>query len=204
MYNQLITHIKSKLLMALLALFLCGSLPPAAQGVSVRLLSLDELIETADRVLWARVEAIEERNDELGLPATFITLSVSERLKGDTPATLTIKQVGRITPDADGRIFRISGLPTYQIDEELIIFLHRTSVGGFTSPVGFGQGKFRVIREGQEAFVINNPQTLHTLSQMFDPSQLRSENLADRVLLDSFLSVIKEKVRTNPNTVSEP
>jgi hypothetical protein len=39
------------------------------------------------------------------------------------------------------------GLPRFEVGEELILFLYGDSSRGLTSPVGFGQGKFKVIRD---------------------------------------------------------
>ena len=57
------------------------------------------------------------------------------------------------TPLADGTITRVAGLPTYHVGEEVVLFLRNDSRRGFTSPVGFSQGTYRVINTGAKPHV---------------------------------------------------
>ncbi len=121
----------------------------------VRQLSLQEMTSQAERIFVGKVTEVREGKDEYGVPVTFVTFAVSHTLKGQVPQQLTIKQLGRRTPGEKGSILRIPGLPRYREGEEVVLFLHGTSAGGFTSPVGLGQGKFTVIRKGPKAFMVN-------------------------------------------------
>lgn len=115
-----------------------------APATTVLPLDLDQMTAAADRVFLGRVVAVRTGRDAQGLPSTWTTFTVEEAIKGATSATVEIKQLGVDAPLADGTVFRIPSLPSYRVGEELILFLHPDSGAGFTSPVGLGQGRFRV------------------------------------------------------------
>jgi len=123
----------------------------AALGTTVRRMALQELVRAADRIVVGTVARVEEGRDPAGAPCTFVTLWVSQTLKGSAPRELTIKQFGSAGPGAAGA--KIPGLPRYREGEEVVLFLHRESHAGFTSPVGLYQGKYRIVREGARASV---------------------------------------------------
>jgi hypothetical protein len=128
----------------------------AAVATMVLPLDLDAMTAAADRVFVGRVVTVRSGRDDHGLPVTWTTFTVEDALKGAPPKTLEIKQLGVDRPLADGGVFRIPALPTYRVGEEVVLFLHPDSRQGFTSPVGLGQGRFRVRRDGGSAVVEND------------------------------------------------
>jgi len=112
----------------------------------VERLSLERVTHAAARIVHGTVLEVRSARDASGLPATWITLDVVRTLKGPHAERLTIKQLGVAAPLADGTITRIAGLPQYHVGEEVVLFLHGVSTRGFTSPVGLGQGAYRVGR----------------------------------------------------------
>ncbi len=128
----------------LLALSLSWMLIHPAQSLhatTVRLVSLEEMVKAADRIFVGKCVSVESRSDEYGLPATYVTFLVIEQIKGDLGERVTIKQIGGRTSE----VFKIPGLPTYRVGEEVLLFLHPNSQHGFTSPVGLNQGKWSVL-----------------------------------------------------------
>jgi hypothetical protein len=119
-------------------------LPSRAAATTVLPLDLAALTSAADRVFMGKVVALRSGRDGRGLPATWTTFQVEESLKGTLPRTLEIKQIGTEAPLADGAIYRVPALPRYEVGDEVILFLHPDSAAGFTSPVGLGQGRFRI------------------------------------------------------------
>lgn len=121
---------------------------PAAPAIMVERMPLAQVAREAARIVQATVVEVRTGRDESGLPATWSTLAVTRTLKGAHVPRLTIKQYGVADPLPDGTITRVAGLPRYRVGEEIVLFLRTDSRRGFTSPVGFSQGAYRVSRAG--------------------------------------------------------
>src|SRR5262249_47327516 len=137
-------------LAAAISLVLC---PPALHALMVARLSLAEVTQQAARIVHATVSGVRSGRDDTGLPATWITLTVVQTLKGPEAAQLMIKQYGVDAPLSDGTVTRLSGMPQYRVGEEIVLFLRADSREGFTSPVGLTQGAYRVQRSDGKASV---------------------------------------------------
>lgn len=118
---------------------------------------LPALTDRAATIFVGRVVAVRTGIDPHGLPATWTTFAVDEQLKGTREDQRTVKQLGTSAPvAADGRLIRVAALPTYRVGEEVLLFLHAESGAGFTSPVGFGQGCFRIRDDGTTRLATND------------------------------------------------
>jgi hypothetical protein len=146
-----------KVRLASLVLLIWLSAPLLSTSVAMMVLpvDLDQLVVDADRIFLGLVTAVDEQDDEHRIPCTYVTMQIARTLKGNPPTTLTFKQVGGQARPGGSALLRIAGLPTYQVGQELVLFLHPTSAEGFTSPVGMEQGKFIVVRDGATAQVMN-------------------------------------------------
>jgi hypothetical protein len=125
----------------------------AGATMMVKRLSLDQVAAEAQRIVHGRVVEVRSGRDEHGAPATWVTLDVERTLKGSAGGRLTVKQLGAADPLPDGGLAVIAGLPRYAVGEEVVLFLRGDSARGFTSPVGFGQGVYRVDRTDGRALV---------------------------------------------------
>jgi hypothetical protein len=134
-----------------LALILAVVAPAAAFDAIP--LTFDDVVGRAECAVHGTVAEVAAGRDSDGIPATWVTLDVAECLKGEVGSRLVFKQVGVAAPLADGTLLRIPGLPRYRAGDEVVLFLHQPSGRGFTSPVGMGQGLFRVERRGGERIV---------------------------------------------------
>jgi hypothetical protein len=128
-----------------LALALLVAAGPAS-ATMVERMPLARVTKEAGRIVQGRVVEVHGGRDRSGLPATWITFDVSRTLKGRHRRRIRIKQYGTSGPLPDGGVSRISGLPRYVVGEEAVVFLRAASRRGFTSPVGLGQGVYRVVR----------------------------------------------------------
>jgi len=133
---------------ASVAIALAATVVPAPATTLVRRLPLEQVAAEAARVVHATVIDVHSDRDEWGAPATWITFDVARTLKGSVARQLTIKQFGTAAPLDDGSLARIPGLPRYTVGEEVVLFLRGDSARGFTSPVGLGQGVYRVVHRG--------------------------------------------------------
>jgi len=174
-----------------LALFATFCLATAAQALTIRALSLDELWARAERVVHARclgVTPVAARGD---LPAVEITLAVEETLKGEADERLVIRQVA-------GRLGHL--LPTCRAGDEAVLFLHAPSRLGLTSPVGLGQGYLRVVRSpGRAARLVGDPRIVGALAPRAatgSPAALSgSRARQDTAPLDAALEALRHRAQ---------
>lgn len=117
---------------------------PAAATTMIKRMPLEEVTGEAVRIVHGTVTAVDVGRDVAGAPATWVTLEVARTVKGAVGSSLTIKQLGVAAPLPDGTVTRIPGMPRYVVGEEVVLFLRADSGSGFTSPVGFEQGVYRV------------------------------------------------------------
>jgi hypothetical protein len=126
-----------------------------AWATTVLPLYLDDIIGQAAIAFQGRCVANQSvRDPETGLAATLTTFQVDEVLKGDVPATYTIKQVGGELPQ-ERLHFKVPGVPSFTVGESYVVFLAGVSDKGFSSPIGLEQGKFTVLPGAQEPEVAN-------------------------------------------------
>lgn len=124
----------------------------------VKRLALEEVTAEASRIVHGTVAEVQAGRDQAGIPATWVTLEVAETLKGAAAGRVTIKQLGAAEPLPDGALGGFAGLPRYAVGEEVVLFLRAESAAGFTSPVGLGQGVYRVRRiDGRRAVRSDKP-----------------------------------------------
>ena len=103
-----------------------------AHATSVVPLYLDEIIDTASVAFeGVCLENRTGRDPQTGLLATFTTFEVGEVLKGSVGSTYTIKQIGG-EDKAEGRHFKIFGVPTFAPGQGYIVFLAGVSPQGFS------------------------------------------------------------------------
>jgi hypothetical protein len=84
-----------------------------------------------------------------------------EVLKGRLGERVVIRQFGTRSPrpaahGARAVVARVPAMPTYEVGQELLLFLVGDSQLGLTSPVGLGQGAFRVEDDGSGGRVAVN------------------------------------------------
>lgn len=137
---------------------LAGLLVAAPLGaVIMRALSLDELVESSDRVVVATVLSNESRwNDEHTRIYTYTTVRVEEYLKGSGAAgdTLVIRTLGGAVGETG---LHVEGAPVFRAGDKEVIFLTAAAPGEETVGVkGWNQGRFKVLTHpdtGQEMVV---------------------------------------------------
>jgi hypothetical protein len=131
----------------LVALFASGAFLGPAEASRARTLNLEQLAAHADRIFRGRcIQAQVAIDPTLGQTVTYVSFVPEHVVRGPSSlhGTLTIKLLGNRTSSA-GPGDAIDGLPQFEAGEEVILFLYPDSAHGLTSPVGLGQGKFRVV-----------------------------------------------------------
>ncbi len=153
--NSHIQSVASRLWVVAAILAVAFDAPQASQ---IRPLNIAEMTERADRIFAGRCVGLRVVPDaELGHLVTHVTFVVERAAKGAARGTVTIRVLGAI-----------EGVPRFQNGEEVVLFLYPENRRGLTSPVGFGQGKFTIVRDKLGArFAVNgfaNENLLRNLS----------------------------------------
>lgn len=142
---------RSRLLPLLLLLVATTSV---AEATRPRAMPLATRTRLAERIVVGRVTGVRVGTHPRypRVVVTHVTLRVRESWKGPKGETLSFMQFGDASAtrrEPEGERFRrpqIPGMPGYAVGEEIILFLHRPSGSGFTSPVGGVGGKIPVRR----------------------------------------------------------
>lgn len=122
---------------------LCALATHLAQGTTLELLGMDELIDKSTLVVRGRV-SICEGGYRGSMIYTQCTVEVLETMKG-APSARTRFSVpgGRVNQVRQS----IAGAPQFQVGSEYVLFLW-TGASGFTQILGLSQGKFDVRTSG--------------------------------------------------------
>ena len=113
-------------------LALCAATP--ALATVVLRLPLARIASEAARIVHGTVVDVRSGRDDVGLPATWITLDVARTVKGPAARRLTVKQFGVAEPLPDGTAGHIAGLPRYAVGDEVVLFLRAESRRGLHEP----------------------------------------------------------------------
>lgn len=135
----------------LLIVILCA-IPAVGSAVQVLPVNLEKLVEKAGVIFDGTCLSVDSRTDEQGIIATYTTFNVHQTWKGEVPQTITIKTYG----GHHGSLkVLVAGMPNFKPGERVLLFLHPTSEIGFTSPVGMGQGRFKIFtsRDGGKKLI---------------------------------------------------
>jgi hypothetical protein len=116
-----------------------------AHASQVRRLNLEQMTQHASRILHGRCTSVTASVDpDLHQTVTLVTLVPYRSMKGAVHGKLTIKLLGDQTSQAPVSE-ATEGIPSFEEGEEVVLFLYGDSRSGLTSPVGFGQGKFKIL-----------------------------------------------------------
>jgi hypothetical protein len=135
-------------------------------GLSIREANLSEMVASADRVFYGQCLS-EEIGVEpsTGMRVKFYRFRVLDGLKGvGAGETLVIRQLAGATRGP----LNVPGMVQYRKGQRVLLFLHKDSRLGLTSPVGMSQGLFREAMrgDGERGFVNaqGNRNLTHNLS----------------------------------------
>jgi hypothetical protein len=118
-----------------------------AEASRVRGLNLEEMTARADRIFNGKCVEIRVGVDPaLGQTVTWVSFVPEHAVKGQVKGRITMKLLGNQSARArPGE--STEGIPRFEKGEEVVLFLYPDSKHGLTSPVGFGQGAFKVVTD---------------------------------------------------------
>lgn len=178
--------------LAMLAL-LVALLARVSDAMTVLPLDLAALTEGAGTIFVGRVTRVDPGIDERGIPAVWTTFAIEESLKGERGHTLTMKQLG--TPL--GPSTALPSVPRFAPGELVVLFVHAPSALGFASPVGLGQGTFRV-RERAGRRIVENDVANRNLDGAAPPGARSASTPADDLPLETLISRVRALVNATP------
>jgi len=178
-------------LICLLALTLLAS-SLQALATTVERFTLDDLVQKSGRIVVGKCISRESRwNDRNTLILTTARIAVSEPLKGSSDGFVNVVTVGGTL---DGITQTVSGMPVFEPEEEVLLFLE-PSKNGHWQPLGMSQGKFRILRNRQTG----EQEVIHSLSglELYDPSSrsLSQQEKPSRAPLKPMVERIRRMVR---------
>lgn len=151
---------------ALLALGAAWLASSPSFALNTQPMNMTDLVRNADQIVTGTVTDVSQGTDERGLPYTQIQVKVAESIRGNAHGTLVFRQFGFQTaqPAADGRKFLgvVAGMPRYTKDDQVVLFLSRTSSIGLRTTVGLEQGRF-VLRGGNYENGAHNAGLFHAV-----------------------------------------
>ena len=179
-----------KQLLWLLALTQLGSFQ--AFSTTVEKFTLDDLVQKSGRIIVGKCISSESRwNDRNTLILTTARFTVSEPLKGSSEGVVNVFTVGGTL---DGITQTVSGMPVFEPEEEVLLFLE-PSKNGQWQPLGMSQGKFRILRNRQTG----EQEVVHSLSglELYDPASrsLSQQEKPSRAPLKPMVERIRRMVR---------
>lgn len=139
-----------KAAVAALWLLVLALAAPALWATTVVALSQPEMIQEADLILTGRCTRLESQWVDRQL-MTLATVSVSEALKGQPGAEVTVVVPGGVDLNRKIPISQtFAGAPKMFVGEEVLLFLTENGrVAGGWSVVGFSQGKYTMTDSSQ-------------------------------------------------------
>lgn len=162
-----------ELILLFSALLLC----PSAGATTFARMSIDEMSHAAPMIVRAKCMANEVGMEE-GEIWTFTAFELQETWRGGAPTHFTVRLLG-------GRLGNltstVSGVPRFQVGEEVVLFLLPAPRGNF-SIVSWEQGTFRIRRDlrRNEEIVTQDTALFPTLdpsTRQFESSGIRRQPL---------------------------
>jgi hypothetical protein len=136
---------------------LFGLWPAQAAAVLVVPMTFEQLVAEAAAVVYARVGDVRGQwtADRQSIDS-IVRLEALQYLKGDLGVSVALRLPGG---EAGGRIQVIPGAPVLKPGELVVVFLKARGPAMLT-PLGFGQGIFRVTRDTRSGVMLVTPPPL--------------------------------------------
>jgi hypothetical protein len=158
-----------------------------AWATSVLRFSLEELTDRAELIIHGTCTQLQARETPDGV-VTDVTVAVTSALKGTPPATFTFTAYGGQT---ETRGTFVAGSPTFEQDEEVVLFLDRENDRGFRLAIGMAQGKYTVREEDGRKVASRNLAGLRFVDPKTNEVSEADDEPEPGVALDELLKTIK-------------
>ncbi len=198
-----------RLAKALAALMLLGAglWGSSAEATVMVELLLEDMARDAVAIVHGRVVrssghlAIREDSAE---PYTVTTLDAIEWIKGPGGEQVVLREIGGELPGARGGM-AIDGVPSYEVGEEVVVFLEVDPSGDFYRTYGMVQGKFVVLpgAPGVPDTVVRDSEAV-SLARWSEGQMVVQRGDREAMALETFLDAVTGALRLTPPRIDTP
>jgi hypothetical protein len=180
-----------------LTLLFAVLLVSTAYAATLQILTLDEMTGISSAVVQGRIVASRSDwiNGKSSLIVTYYTVQADSYMKGNLGRTFQLTEPG-------GNVGIISasvaGAPSFQVGEQVVLFVQTNGSRNLHQAIGFEQGVFRVRRDSVSgALTVNHSQPLTKGGQIVASDENPSLVTGARTARDlqQFLSQVGDSVR---------
>jgi len=148
-----------------------------------------ELVRVSSTIVHGRISDVRsEWADGRRAVETFVTIDVTEYMKGSLGGTLTVRVPG-------GQIGRyrtiVVGAPSFREGDEVVLFLR--SYNGVLSVVGLSQGAFRVVADDTGRRLVTTPVVMGKSADAAEPV-VRGDAARRPLAIDAFRDLVRRVV----------
>lgn len=154
-------------------------------------LQMEQLIQKAGVIFEGTcLSKISKKDPLTGLPATFYTFQVESSFKGKVGEIYSLKTFGSNEHD-----LKVADLPTFQVGEDLLLFVYPPSEWGFASTVGFHSGVFEVHKTPQGKLIVSRVYSQNTTVQKIQRSLGESQIQPGSIPYNQFVGMIRNHLQ---------
>jgi len=125
-----------------------------ATATTIKPLSVEDMAQRASNVVEARAtEQWSAWDENEHLIYTYTRFAVAQSLKGAAQNDIVVRQMGG---SAGGYRQHVSGVESFALGEEAVLFLRPSTRQGSYAVVGLMQGNFRIRRDASGAATVSN------------------------------------------------
>ena len=161
----------------------------------------EEMVSLSERIFVGVCVSVEQKQLDLNngsfMTYTEYTFEILQSIKGVSGEKIVLRQVGLAKGPGS-----IIGMPTYETGEKYLLFLREDSEYGLTSPIGLGQGAFKIFKASNGADLAINTFGNRGLFHRMDSKRLAKKTLKQEekamlnqtsgpVGLENFVGLIK-------------
>jgi len=180
-----------------LTLLFAVLLASTAWAATLKILTLDEMTQASSAVVQGRI--VSSRSDWLdgkgSLIVTYYTVQADSYLKGNLGRTFQLTEPGGNVGIINGSV---PGAPSFQVGEQVVLFIETGGTRNLHQAIGFEQGVFRVQRDARSgALTVNHSQPLVKGGQVVaaDENPSLASGARSSRDLNQFLSQVGDSVR---------
>lgn len=129
----------------------------AATAAATTVVSLDlpKLVDTSELIVVGEVVKVDARVEN-GRVHSYIDIAVQETWKGEEKETVRIGQIGGKTEEL---ATIVHGMPSFQKDERVLLFLEKPKAAKHYVVTGLAQGKFSLRKQSESGEWVLKPKT---------------------------------------------